>query len=343
LELRVDGLAVSVPEGATLLEACDQAGRYVPRLCFHPGLGCPCRCEATAEAREEPRPEGAGTACGLCVVRIDCGSSCETTALACYTAARPGIEVVTDDAGLHAERLDRLAGLLAHHPHICLSCPDRDGCTREECTFGIPAGARCCDEFGRCEFGKLVAFVDAREELPRPAVAVPRTASIEGRIRREPGLCLGCARCVVVCGTSPAAGKALRLAPVEERSGESPPASLKPYRVAVPNRETLRASDCTFCGQCVMVCPTGALTAPGELGARWLEGWRKRTGLPAPVLSPDPWRPLGRDELATVPSEPGVFVLADGAGRVLRIGGVADLSRGIAVALTEPGCASATC
>ena len=132
------------------------------------------------------------------------------------------------------------------------------------------------------------------------------------------------------------------MVPIEEWSEESRPAAPKPYHAAVPKKETLRASGCTFCGQCVLVCPTGAVTAPGEAGARWLEGWRKRTGLPGPVLPPDPWRPLGQAELATVPSAPGVFLLADDAGRVLRIGGVVDLSRGIALALGEPACAGAT-
>ncbi len=92
-----------------------------------------------------------------------------------------------------------------------------------------------------------------------------------------------------------------------------------------------------------MVCPTGAVTAPGEAGSRWLEGWRKRTGLPAPVLPPEPWRALAdRDDLAAVPAVSGVFLLADDAGQVLRIGGVADLSRGIALAVAEPACVSAT-
>jgi ferredoxin len=343
VELSVDGLAVFVAEGATLLQACDQAGRYVPRLCSYPEFGCPRRCEAGPEAGTAGEPDEAIAACGLCSVRIEdaggeeAGGEAavgeEAMVLACCTAARPGLKVVTNHAGLHAERLERLAEFLARHPHVCLTCPDRDGCSREECTFGISVDARCCDEFGRCEFGRLVAFVDADEELPRRAVEVPRDATVEGRIRREPGLCLGCGRCVSVCGISPAGGRALRLAPGED-GGRHP--------VAVPKKDTLRASGCTFCGQCVMVCPTGAVTAPGEAGARWLEGWRRRTGLSAPILPPDPWRALVPDKLTAVPPTPGVFLLADDAGRVLRIGGVADLSAGLALALAEPACAGAT-
>ncbi len=290
-----------------------------------------------AGSRGEDELVDTGVACGLCAVRIDDGAG-EAMALACCTAAQPGMEVVTGDPALQSERLERLAGFLARHPHICLSCPDRDGCTRQECTFGIAVAARCCDEFGRCEFGKLVAYIDAGESVPRRAVAVPREASIEGRIRREPGLCLGCGRCVAVCNASPAAGKALRLVRVERAA---PLESGRDSPRAGPKKDTLRASGCTFCGQCVMVCPTGALTAPGEAGSRWLEGWRRRTGLPAPVLPPGPWRPLVDEELATVPPVPGVFLLAGDRGCVLRIGGVADLRRGVALAMAEPACATA--
>jgi len=345
VELRVDGFAVSVSECATVLEACDRAGRYVPRLCSYPGLGSPWGCERATEAGADAEPDEMAAACGLCAVRIDGGKG-EATVLACCTAAEPGMEVVTDDPALRGERLERLAELLVRHPHICLSCPDRDGCTREECTFGIAAEARCCGEFGRCELGKLVAYLDAGESVPRRAIAVCRDASAEGRIRREPGLCLGCGRCVAVCTASPAAGKALRLVRVGktaslEPGGDPPPAPRSGQLRAVPKKDTLRASGCTFCGQCVMVCPSGASTAPGEAGSRWLEGWRQRTGLSAPVLPPDLWRPLAEDELAAVPPVSGVFLLADDGGRVLRIAGVADLSRGVPLALAEPVCAAA--
>ena len=40
LDVRVDGETVTVDEEATVLEACDAAGHYVPRLCHYPGLAC---------------------------------------------------------------------------------------------------------------------------------------------------------------------------------------------------------------------------------------------------------------------------------------------------------------
>jgi formate hydrogenlyase subunit 6/NADH:ubiquinone oxidoreductase subunit I len=237
--------------------------------------------------------------------------------------------VTTRTPDLESERLERLEQILLGHPHICLSCPDRDGCSRDECTFGIPIQARCCDEFGRCELGRLVAHVDAGGRVPRRAVSVLREAVGEGMIRREPGLCLGCGRCVNVCRLSPRAGRSLHLVMSNGRLR------------AEPKQETLKTSGCTFCGQCVLVCPAGALTAPGERGARWLERCRQRSDLETPVPPPDEWRTVEEAELERVPRLSGVFLLADATGRVLRIGGAADLPRGIARALDEPACATA--
>lgn len=307
--VQVDGVAVSVAAGATLLEACDAAGSYVPRLCWYPGPACPA-CT-----------EGGGTECGLCAVRLGDGS----VALACCTAALDGSRVVTDDRELRALRLERLGAILARHPHICLSCPDREGCSRNECTYGHPPDARCCDRLGSCELGRLVECVDAGLTLRRRAVSAPRSAVTEGRIRREPGLCVDCGRCIRICAVSPEAGRVLV-------AGDGAGGA-----VAQPRLGTLRESGCTFCGLCVMVCPTGALTAPGEAGARWLAARREKHGPEAPVLPPLAQMIPVPAGLAAVPSSAGLFRLLDQSEQVLHISGVADLRAGVAAALGEPG------
>ncbi len=335
----LDGLEVEAPAGKSLLELCDGLGVYVPRLCSYPGL--PPACTVSP-----------GSDCGLCLVRVadrpgagskrpgaDSEKPCADSGRivhACMTQVAAGVDVRTDDTELRSARRERLAAILAGHPTVCLTCPDRDGCTRDECSYGNPAETRCCAEFARCELARLVAFVDPAGTLSTGHTAVwPSEASLEGRIRREPRLCVGCGRCVVVCETLPEAGRALVLA--EGREG---PAGAR--KVAAPREGTLRQSGCTFCGRCVMVCPTGALTAPGERGARWLADRRERSGLRPAILPPAKREELRPTALARVPASPGVFQLMDAQARVLRISGVADLRLAVTKALGEPSGESAT-
>ena len=396
----LDGVEVEAPAGMSLLEACDAVGAYVPRLCSYPGLPPACKVSP-------------GSECGLCLVRVTDSIGARTESRgsgsdklgshsdghcsgsdklspdsdgpvagsgrivhACATAITAGLDVCTDDPELRTARVERLAVILAGHPTACLACPDRDGCTRDECSYGNPAESRCCAEFARCELARLAAFVDpagtfsARASsvdalsaasssvwgaspealtagtappgalsaggwLAGPAGHWPRGASLEGRIRREPRLCVGCGRCVVACETLPEAGRALAL-------GERADGPAGARRVAAPREGTLRQSGCTFCGRCVMVCPTAALMAPGGKGARWLADRREQSCLRSPILPPARREPVEPAALARVPASPGVFQLMDAEGRVLRISGVADLRLGVAEALAEPSGKSAS-
>ncbi len=169
--------------------------------------------------------------------------------------------------------------------------------------------------------------IDPQMRMPRREVAVSRVASTEGRIRREPGLCVACGRCVSICDHSTEAGSALEMADV-----------------ARPKQGTLRESGCTFCGLCVLVCPTGALIAPGPAGAAWLAARRDKHGLPSQVLPPRSHRERQfkiPEELSALPDAPGVLTLLDAAGEVIQITGVDDLRRGAAQALEGPGAAKA--
>jgi len=303
--VHVDGVATGVEAGSTLLQACDVAGRYVPRLCHHPAV-----------ARED-----VGHRCGLCAVRLGDGSVVQ----ACSTMATADVEVCTDDDELQRLRAERLAAILARHPHVCLSCPDREGCSRDSCSHGVPVEARCCDKLGNCELALVVETVDPHGRIPRRAVVVSREATVEGRIRREPGLCIACGRCVSICGAASEAGQALEMA-----------------EIARAKNGTLRDSGCTFCGLCVLICPTGSLTASGPEGAKWLDARRDKHCLPSQVLPLQDRRLRLPEELGVLPHKPGVFTLLDPAGKVLQIKGVIDLQNGVREAV-QSGAAGGPC
>lgn len=312
ITLTVDGATVEVPTGASILDACDLAGSYVPRLCAYPGL--------------DPLGD-----CGLCFVKVDGGDARR----ACSVVAAAGMVIDTLDAEALGFRAGSMKAILGDHPHVCLTCPQRDGCSRDECMYGNPPVDRCCGEFGRCEIAKVAAFVGALETAPS-YVHRRLGETVDHNIRRDLDLCIGCGRCVAACDTLEEAGSALMLVETDTLLGAAlpKPQSYLGRHLAVPKADDLRASGCTFCGACVMVCPTGALTAVGKNGATWLAKRRERSTLHAFVLPPEDRLTLKAEVIdEEVPAKEGVFRLFDADGHVLQITGVMDLRAALLASL----------
>jgi formate dehydrogenase beta subunit len=51
------------------------------------------------------------------------------------------MQVTTTSPQIDKFRKERIAKTLGPHPHVCLTCPQRDGCSRTTCSFGNPVGA----------------------------------------------------------------------------------------------------------------------------------------------------------------------------------------------------------
>lgn len=302
--LEIDGVAVAAPAGSTVMDACDGLGVYVPRLCAYPGL------------------KAAGD-CGLCFVKVD-----GTARRACSVTVAPGMVVDTRDEEARGFRTGSMKAILGDHPHVCLTCPARDGCSRDECTYGEPVEARCCAEFGRCEIAAVAAFVGA---LASPPVYEHRSLGgpvADHTIRRDPDLCIGCGRCVAACDALEEAGAALESVETAMLAGSAAKesASYLGRHVAVPKRADLRLSGCTFCGACVMVCPSGAFTAAGSRGVTWLAKRRERSALAAPALPPADRLAFSADARASVPPRGGVFRLYSAGGELLQVTGAPDMA-----------------
>lgn len=351
VNVTIDGMAVSAPAGVSVMDACDRAGIYVPRLCAYPGL----------------KPLGD---CGLCFVRVwDAGSADGSTEgsagggevrRACSVEVQTGMSVSTTDPEALTYRRNSMAAILGDHPHVCLTCPARDGCSRDECTYGNAPQVRCCDEFDRCEIAKVAAFVGALEQGSGYQFrALGET--VDHHIRSDLDLCVGCGRCVVACDTLEEAGEALKMVETATLVGRDPggaeylatevarttgegaesistdwkPRSYLGRSVAVPKAENLRASGCTFCGACVLVCPSGALTAVGAKGATWLAKRKERTTLSPSVFPPEDRLAFAARSVADVSTREGVFVLYGADGDTLKISGVMDLRAGLSRALSD--------
>jgi len=77
--IRIDGREIKVEEGATILEAAESAGVYIPTLCHYPGL----------RPLAELKPD---RACRLCVVEMEGVASPQ---LACITPVSDRMVIYT--------------------------------------------------------------------------------------------------------------------------------------------------------------------------------------------------------------------------------------------------------
>lgn len=99
-----DGIEIEATEGQTIIQACDAAGIYIPRLCHHPDL------------------EPAGH-CRVCTCTID-----GRRASACTTPAAPGMVVESNTKELNDDRRTLIEMLFVEGNHFCPSCEKSGDC-----------------------------------------------------------------------------------------------------------------------------------------------------------------------------------------------------------------------
>ena len=249
--VNIDGKDVLVRAGTTILEAAGAADVYVPCLCSHPDLppaeGC---APAQVIYQGERRIENAfgnrkRHGCGLCVVEVEGEPE---LVRACSTEVRHGMVVATGADRVRAARQENLISILSRHPHACLTCAQREGCSRSRCSSNVPEAERCCTLFGHCELQRVSNYVGISPSTPRWVPSDQPVLRDAPLFVRDYNLCIGCTRCVRAC-------RDLRgieaLGFVFDERGAVQVGSVAP---------TLEASGCKFCTACVEVCPTGALT-----------------------------------------------------------------------------------
>ncbi len=100
----VDGIEVEASPGQSVLEACDIAGIYIPRLCHHPELA----------------PSGT---CRVCTCKINGRHSA-----ACVTPAAPGLVIENDSPQLTADRRALIEMLFVEGDHPCPYCVASGDC-----------------------------------------------------------------------------------------------------------------------------------------------------------------------------------------------------------------------
>jgi formate dehydrogenase (NADP+) beta subunit len=230
LKLTIDGKEVEIEKGATVLQAAQAAGVYIPTLCYHPDL----------------LPYGG---CRLCIVEIENMRGLPTS---CTTPAAEGMKVSTGTAQLQELRRAFLQLILTEHPHACLNCERRERCGPNDiCLRNVAVNERCvtCPRNQHCELQKLADYIGVDEvTLPYKYKELPVDFEREPLIRRDYNLCILCGRCVQMC----AEVRGIGAIGFQNRGFDT--------TVGTAFDRPLQDSGCRFCGACVEVCPTGALT-----------------------------------------------------------------------------------
>ncbi len=113
--LTIDDIEVNAPDGATILEAADQAGIWIPTLCYYPKIT-------------------PSDSCRICVVEIE-GTDRPVTS--CNTIATEGMRVQTDTARLRGMREEVMKLILMDHPLDCPVCPAAGECDIQNLTYKL--------------------------------------------------------------------------------------------------------------------------------------------------------------------------------------------------------------
>ncbi len=238
LKLTINGVTVWVKYGATILEAAQNAGIYIPTLCYHPSLP-------------------SDGSCGLCMVEVEGQAD---YLLACNTPVSEGMIVHTRTPGLESRQREVLKRILAHHPCGCLICWRRERCKPSDiCLRNVAVTQRCvlCPNNKNCELQRVAEYIGlGTDEFAYSWRDLP-VYEDNPFFDRDYNLCISCGRCVRMCRDVRGI-EAIKM--IETKTGKIPSPS---------DDKSLSTSGCRLCCACVDVCPTGALM---DRAVKWESG-----------------------------------------------------------------------
>ena len=213
VNVKVNGIAVSVPKGSTILEAARYAGVEIPTLCF----------------LKDINEIGA---CRICVVEATGARGLVT---ACVYPVSEGMEIQTNTEKVQKARKTTLELILSTHEKKCLSCVRSGDCELQ----------KMCRDYGVEDADKYAGF--------RPQYELDTSAA---HLVRDNNKCILCRRCVAACKQ-----QFVSVIGANDRGIDT--------HIACAFEKPLNDVPCVSCGQCIVVCPTGALTEKDDTDKVW--------------------------------------------------------------------------
>ncbi len=244
LTLEIDGAQVSVPEGSTLLEACRARGIDTPTLCYLENL----------------TPVNV---CRVCVVELE---GARTLVPACSRRCEQGMKIKTDSERVRTSRRMVLE-FLASSVDVSLATDLQ----RQMQRYGAQPqryGERAAPADAGARDASIAGHHHTSDGETAQTVAQPVKVDNELYVR-DYSKCILCYKCVEACGTDAQNTFAIAVA------GRGFDARISTeYAVPLPD------SACVYCGNCIGVCPTGALMFKTEHDMRaegtWDESRQKK-------------------------------------------------------------------
>lgn len=178
-----------------------------------------------------PSLEPSGS-CRVCLVEVE---GMRNLATACTLPASDGMIVKTNSPKVREARRGVVELLLSDHPNECLTCDRSGSCELQALT----------EDLGIRKITYPGSMGDRRQEVSNPSIV------------RDMRKCIACRRCVEVCRDV----QSVSALGVSGRGFDS--------EVTPAFGDELGEVACALCGQCVLVCPTGALSERDHTAEVW--------------------------------------------------------------------------
>lgn len=170
--------------------------------------------------------------CRMCLVEIKGGRALQA---ACVYPVAEGIEVRTNTPAVREARKAVLELMLSNHDRKCLTCPRNRNCELQALS----------DELGITD----IPYEGVRSEF--------EIDDLSPSIVRDNNKCILCRRCVSVCKNVQTVG----VIDTMERGFKT--------KIGCAFEASIGEVDCVNCGQCIAVCPVGALYEKDSTKAVW--------------------------------------------------------------------------
>jgi len=213
VNLKINNIDITVPEGTTVLEAARSINIDIPTLCY----------------LKDVNEIGS---CRMCVVEIKGQRALQA---ACVYPVSEGMEVLTNTKTVRDTRKINLELILSNHERKCLTCIRNQDCELQKLSTDL-------------------GVLDIRFDGENSHYEVDMLSS---SIVRNPNKCILCRRCISVC-------KNIQTVSVID-------ANERGFNTIIGSAFNMPLVDtpCTNCGQCIVVCPVGALHEKDDTDKIW--------------------------------------------------------------------------